>query len=322
MKTLSIVIPTLNRATLIAETLDRILIEISWLPISLSGRIELIIADNASNDATQFVLAPYLVRGVRYHHFADRAQIGVSICRTIELSQAEFVWVFGDDDLMLAGTLRSVMELLLNRADCSLFYFNRLVVDWKMKHLISIPQERWPALEETIGMPEFVRRFTHWPGFITCMIFRRKIFTAGASFPFAEFEGWEFLARIYAGGSTSNVWVGYLPAVVQRLGVHSWKEHWPRYWLVNFPNMLDALERAGFTSGALAHWREHDVSPKRILIDAIVAKAFGVTRRDPFWGQASACQQGLKRAILNGVRFGLPCFLARIIYRLQPKYRD
>lgn len=316
---LTVVTPTLNRKDLLLDTLSVISDQIRALGVQED--VEFIVADNASDDGTDQLRGEIEKLGARYVRFSDRVPVGQSIARSVSLGSGRFVWVFGDDDLLHPGSLAYVLGQLEQIPDHDMVYFNRLVMDVTMCKLVSIPHNTWTALSEDVPMSEFIQRFNHWPGFISAMVFSRRCFDAGADFDRPLYGAWEFLARIYKGGSRGKARVIYLPLISQRLGVHSWKEHWPRYWLVNMPRMLNDLEEAGCTRGAVATWARREVTLKRVLIDCLVAKSFRYPVGDPFWAQAARWQPGLRRLAMALIRWLVPGWVARLLYRLQPKYK-
>jgi glycosyltransferase involved in cell wall biosynthesis len=318
---LSIVIPTLDRCEFLKGTLEDILRERDWLPKHLAAAVDIVVSDNASVDATHAVVQQFIGRGVTYVRHEVREDIGPSICRTIGLAKGDFVWVFGDDDLLHPGALRQVVELLQRNREVAMIYLNRLVLDVQLREVVCVAHSRWEGVEQFLSISDFIRDFSHWPGFISAMVFSRSAFEAGAAFNRREFEGWEFLAQIYVGAKNRQVCVYYVPLLSQRMGVNRWKAKWPRYWLVSMPQMLHALEVAGVTEDAVATWRRNEVTVFRTLVDSVVAKAFGATTQDPFWPEAIRWQIGAKRAVMIVVRWCLPVSLAKTVYRLQPKYR-
>lgn len=318
---LSIVIPTLNRADLLQGTLRHLGREVALLPSSSRDRMEVVVVDNASGDATAPMLQAWSEPYFRMVRHEDCAPIGRSIARAIGEARGEFVWVMGDDDYFTPGLLVAVFAWLGKASGIAMVYFNRAILDWTFTHHQRVAHAHWAELEHELPMGEFIRRYSHWPGFITAMIFRRQAYIDGASFDKPAFEAWEFLARIYLGGREGRVRVFNFPVVGQRLGVHAWKANWPRYWLVNMPRMLRALEDEKVTVGAVAQWREVEISAKRLFIDTLVAKAFGTGCMDSFWREAAVYQPGWRAWLLAGVRWMLPCCVARLAYRLQPKYR-
>lgn len=99
----SIIIPTYNRAHLIWETLDSLLVQTytSW---------ECIVVDDGSNDNTGEVLKKYCDKDIRfqYHQRPSNRPKGANACRNygFELSKGEYVNWFDDDDVMLEDFLK------------------------------------------------------------------------------------------------------------------------------------------------------------------------------------------------------------------------
>lgn len=111
MKTplVSIIIPTLNRAHLIGETLESVLAQTyqHW---------ECIVVDDGSTDGTDKVLAHYMAKDPRfqYHHRPKDRLAGGNAARNygLEVSKGEYIQWFDSDDLMLPTKL-----------ECQLGYF-------------------------------------------------------------------------------------------------------------------------------------------------------------------------------------------------------
>jgi glycosyltransferase involved in cell wall biosynthesis len=109
----SIIIPTYNRAHLIGETLDSVLMQTytNW---------ECIIIDDGSTDNTDKVVQKYLAKDSRflYYHRPKNRIKGGNACRNygFELSKGEIVKWFDSDDLMLDIHLEKVLNELLTRS--------------------------------------------------------------------------------------------------------------------------------------------------------------------------------------------------------------
>lgn len=99
---ISIIIPTYNRAHLISETLDSILVQTfsNW---------ECIVVDDGSTDHTDKILGGFCKKDNRFQYYQrpeDRSK-GANACRNygFELSKGEYVNWFDDDDLMIENKL-------------------------------------------------------------------------------------------------------------------------------------------------------------------------------------------------------------------------
>ena len=116
----SIIIPTFDRAHLIAETLDSILAQThqNW---------ECIIVDDGSTDNTEELIATYIAADSRFQFFnrpSDRPK-GGNACRNygFEKSKGDFVNWFDSDDIMLPIFLQEKVQLMQNSTfDASICY--------------------------------------------------------------------------------------------------------------------------------------------------------------------------------------------------------
>ena len=104
---LSICIATLNRGGLIGQTLDSIVSQ-------LTEQVEIVIVDGASTDNTQEVVLSYWKRytNVRYTRLAYKGGVDQDFSRAVELATGEYCWLFSDDDIIKAGAIDAVLEVL------------------------------------------------------------------------------------------------------------------------------------------------------------------------------------------------------------------
>jgi len=117
---LSICIPTHNRADTLRLTLANVLSEAApW-----AGKVEVVVSDNASTDATAAVLAEcgaalrWQVRPENVGYF--RNVVGMAG----EIARGRFLWFIGDDDMIIRGSVARVLDQLERRPDLEFFYLN------------------------------------------------------------------------------------------------------------------------------------------------------------------------------------------------------
>lgn len=105
----SIIIPTYNRAHLIGETLDSIIVQSykNW---------ECLVIDDGSDDDTENILNAYLKQDSRFKYYKrpSNKPKGANACRNygFEISKGEFINWFDDDDLMHPDKLKLQVESL------------------------------------------------------------------------------------------------------------------------------------------------------------------------------------------------------------------
>lgn len=107
---ISIIIPTFNRAHLIGETLDSIIVQTytNW---------ECIIVDDGSCDNTDELIDAYQKRDTRikYHHRPNNKPKGANSCRNIGLSESkgDYIIFFDSDDLMTPDHIEIKVNAIL-----------------------------------------------------------------------------------------------------------------------------------------------------------------------------------------------------------------
>lgn len=317
-KLLSIVVPTLNRRVLLEETINALIKDVK----GFESQVELIVINNSSDDDTEDVIGNKLSGSiVNFLSFSDRANIDDSFLRCVNNSKGKFINIFGDDDLPFPGYVKSLLEILNTQKNLGLIYLNRLIGDENLGNVGEVAHGDSGLLNQVFSSAEFIGKFTHWPGFVSALVFNRDCWIDGESYYRNEFLGYKFLARVYAGlGAKNCVYVG-IPHLVQRRGLQSWKSEWPRFWLVNMPNLLKTLEVNGIANGALTRWRTHEVTFKRLLIDCLVAKVYGYGLMDQFWFTAARYQTIYRAVAIHLVQIFVPGFLVRGLYFSFGKYK-
>lgn len=117
---LSICIPTLNRSALLEIILENLTREAA----GYLDKIEIVVADNASTDETADV-----VRRSALPIIYGRQESTVGFARnvlfaTAGLASGEFVWVIGDDDLVLPDGIARILESISKAPDVDYHYLN------------------------------------------------------------------------------------------------------------------------------------------------------------------------------------------------------
>jgi abequosyltransferase len=104
---IAICIPTKNRAELLKETVA------SVLRGNVSD-VQVVISDNASEDATQEVASELCSRhgGMKYHRWARDVGVDANILKVVQLADADYCWLMGSDDCLAVNSLAMVKELL------------------------------------------------------------------------------------------------------------------------------------------------------------------------------------------------------------------
>lgn len=113
--TLSVCLPTYNRAGRLADALDAFAAQ-----HAAGASFELCVSDNGSTDGTPRVLAAAAQRfPLKWRRSESNRGVARNILESVAMASGEFCWLLGDDDLLLPGAVKTVERLLAEnpRAD-------------------------------------------------------------------------------------------------------------------------------------------------------------------------------------------------------------
>ncbi len=114
---LTIAIPTYNRADYLALCMEKIGDEIDSLNKDQQCLVKLYVSDNASSDKTPDVIAHYRKRHTgAFEVVRNIENIGAdkNIAQCYGAATTPYVWIMGDDDVILSGGLKKVLDVLVN----------------------------------------------------------------------------------------------------------------------------------------------------------------------------------------------------------------
>ena len=109
---LSIAIPTYNRAQYLRKLLSLLADQLKDEP-----RVELIISDNQSPDETPMVVEEFIRAGLRCRYIRNPEDIGPdgNFLQCYELASGKYLWIFSDDDLILPGSVATILRYIDGR---------------------------------------------------------------------------------------------------------------------------------------------------------------------------------------------------------------
>lgn len=123
---LTIAIPTYNRASFLDLCLRRIVEEIASLSESEKPLVKVYVSDNASTDNTAAVLQRYresanVNLAIVHQNTNEGGNWNIAHC--YQAAKTPYVWIMGDDDVILHDRLRTVLEQLKSKT-ADLLYLN------------------------------------------------------------------------------------------------------------------------------------------------------------------------------------------------------
>lgn len=118
---LSFAIPTYNRATLLKKTIENIAEQIGE-----NQDIDIVISDNASTDNTKDLIEELQLKYPYIKYFKNETNLGMdkNFDNAVIKATGEYVWLFGDDDLLVEGALPKVLNITNKYQNLALIYIN------------------------------------------------------------------------------------------------------------------------------------------------------------------------------------------------------
>ena len=111
--TLTIAIPTFNRCRYLKELIPALLEQIK--PINkFKFTVEILVSNNCSSDETNEFIQPFSDLGLISYR-KNKVNIGAerNIMRCIEEASGEYIWIFGDDELIHPNGILTTCDLIL-----------------------------------------------------------------------------------------------------------------------------------------------------------------------------------------------------------------
>lgn len=108
---LSLCIPTYNRLSYLRELLPSLIAEVNKAN-QTAVQVELLISDNASTDGTDTYLKGVSDPALRIGRNATNIGGDRNFMACVERASGEYVWLFGDDDLIEPGAVVRILKLL------------------------------------------------------------------------------------------------------------------------------------------------------------------------------------------------------------------
>lgn len=149
---ISICIPTYNRAKHLANCLQSIMLNTQ----SARADIQVCVSDNCSTDETECVVRraqeSLAIKYQKNHSNLGRVRNYLNV---VDMADGDFVWLVGDDDLLMPYALEKLSELINKHSDIDFFYINSF-------HLTTAYVSAYPQPFDTANLPKDMVPFSAW----------------------------------------------------------------------------------------------------------------------------------------------------------------
>jgi FkbM family methyltransferase len=264
---LSLCISTYNRAEWLKASLA------NWArqcPEPVEG-VEIFVCDNASTDETREVVELYLSRP-DFTYRCNPRNVGMlgNLRETAHHANGEYIWILGDDDLLVPGALERVLKALRDNPGVALVYLNYAFTHIEDARTISSMDDFFrsatpivPAEEDRMGpIKDFCARNENFFTAIYTLVFRRDHAIHAYS---QNTSGRPFSTMLTCIPTTYHVlhrmmdepgiWIGE-PQIVVNMNV-SWMKYAPLWILERIPEVYSLAEMKGAAQEDVDRWRNH-----------------------------------------------------------------
>jgi glycosyltransferase involved in cell wall biosynthesis len=253
---LSIAVTTFNRASWLKHSLSLILQQAR----PYRGIVEVVVCDNASQDDTAGVVGQ-LKRDHEFVYHRNEKNVGMlgNLGVSCDCSHGEYIWVIGDDDLIIEGALERVLSAIALHPNVELIYANYAFTRFdRPEDLRDVEQviHSAKAISSAIfdayveHLSEVAANSENCFTAIYCLVFRadharrayhqdvsgRPFSTLPTTAPTADYVCRHMLDR-------PAYWIGD-PCVAVNLNV-SWMRYASLFILERFPELYDLMEDNG-----------------------------------------------------------------------------
>ena len=149
---ISICIPTYNRAECLVNCLNSIKLNSN----KFNNEVEVCISDNCSTDQTEEVVRNAQEHlDIKYHKNSKNLGIPFNFLNVVDMAGGEFVWLLGDDDLLIPSAFAQIINLIDSYKKVDFFYVNSF-------HLTTEFVFSYPQPFDTRNLPIYMEKFSAW----------------------------------------------------------------------------------------------------------------------------------------------------------------
>jgi len=236
-KLLSIVIPSHNKTEFLLAAVSSILGEEGF-----DERCELCISDNSLSEQTSIEL-PQKYSGddrVIYRRSLDAPGLDENVSKAAEMGKGKYIWIFGDDDLMVPGAIKSILEILASGKYGMLTVNSQSFVDSEIveqrRHSLSKDREYDQSENE-----DFLIDMGGYLTYVCSTIIKKDLWMRNYDSALIG-SVMAHLPTLFKAKRENVAYFFSSPAIKMRLHSQTWTDHHFRIWNINYPSIIWSLE--------------------------------------------------------------------------------
>ena len=234
---LTIAIPAHNKAHLLKEAISSIQIEEGF-----GEDFNILISDNSlNNDIETLYLEEFSQNlNIEYVNSKNFESLDANVNRSIDKSKAKYVWIFGDDDILISGIVKSLI-IFLKQNDPDLLILNSQ--SFRNSNLIEL--SRLPINIRNFYSEnqnnEFLIDLGGYLTFVGCILVKRQLWIDH----YDKSKIGSYFAHIHCLTSIKNkrkVHYFSKPSLKMRLGSQTWLNKSFQIWYLLYPDIIWGLK--------------------------------------------------------------------------------
>lgn len=250
---LTIAIPTYNRSSFLDLCLSQIFKQIG----KNEYLVEILISNNSSTDNTDEIVNKYISSGFAISYLNNNVNLGGdrNFIQCFDRSNGKYVLILGDDDILLDGSIRTILGILKNN-EFGIVHFN--AYNFVNDYISERPKVFPRGIIVYTDPVKFASKVSYFLTFISRNIINKSLISHADLNEFMGTSlvqlGWTFSALI---SSKRNVYIKeyLLAAKLYNSGVYRLSD----VFAVNINKIFDALTKKG------ADLRIFDIINKKLL---------------------------------------------------------
>ena len=264
---LSIAIPSNNRTELLDEALRSILSEPGF-----EGPCEICISDNSQGNGTEsLVTSKYAGSGrIVYRRSLDSPSLDENVNKVVSIANGEYVWIFGDDDLIVPGFLAVLLDYLQERRPDILILNSRSFQGAEIVEESRVPLAN-PRIYGPLDDNAFLADFGGYLTYVGCIVINKSLWV---QYFRPKMIGTYFAHIDALCGAKRGRSAHYLPqpGISMRLHTQTWTARHFEIWNILFPAVIWGLDGYSDPAKRSVIPRHPLTSIKRILASRAYAR--------------------------------------------------
>jgi len=291
-KQLSIVIPSHNKTELLLQAVQSIKEDPCF-----DDSVELCISDNSdSNETSNTISRRYADdSSIVYRRSSDSPSLDENVHTAVNMASAEYVWIFGDDDLLIPSRLEFILKVI-SRDEFGIVVVN----SQSFSERGVIEKQRHGFQEDKVydanSHDNFLEELGGYLTYVPSIVIKKELWNR--CFDIKNMGSYfSHLAIVLSAKQLTKAYFISTPVIQMRLFSQTWTDQHFRIWNINYPNIIWRAD--GYSN--ISKSRVVKLHPYCSIVSIMAARAYDRYNIEIFHtciGQLTECSW-LRKVILK-----------------------